>query len=133
VVRPLPSQKRPEPPSELTAEEAEEWIGVVDRMPAEWFTRETQGQLVNYCRHVVKARVIAGLISGFKPEWAATEDGLHRLDKLLHMAEREGRAIASLGTKMRITQQTRYKAETAHRKVSNPSSSAAPRPWDMAG
>jgi hypothetical protein len=124
----LPGQQRPEPPDELTAAEAEEWRAVVGRLPPEWFTRETHGQLVNYCRHVVKARVIADLIKDFRAEWMATDEGLHRFDKLTHMAERESRAIASLGTKMRITQQSRMKETTAARKAT----AAIPdKPWQQ--
>jgi hypothetical protein len=127
VVSPLPGQQKPEPPEELAAEEAEEWCAIVGRLPYDWFPRETHGQLVNYCRHVVRATVIDGLIKSFRPEWAATDEGLHRLDKLTHMAERESRAIASLGTKMRITQQTRVREQTAGRKLE---AHVTQKPWD---
>jgi hypothetical protein len=66
----LPGQQKPEPPEELAAEEAEEWRAIVARLPYDWFPRETHGQLVNYCRHVVRANVIDRLIKSFKPEWA---------------------------------------------------------------
>jgi hypothetical protein len=128
VVAALPGQQRPEPPLELTDDEAEEWRGIVGRLTPDWFTRETHAQLVNYCRHVVKARFIARLIKDYEPEWAMSDEGLQRLDKLTHMAERESRAIASLGTKMRITQQSRMKESTAGRK----SAATEPeKPWQQ--
>lgn len=128
VVAPLPGHKRPDPPEELAPEEAIEWRAVVDRLPPDWFPRETHQLLVQYCRHVVKARVIAGLISDFEPEWAATDEGLHRFDKLTGMAEREGRAISSLATRMRLTQQTRFQRTTADAKAANPNASR--KPWE---
>lgn len=127
VVAPLPGQKRPEPPEELTKDEAVEWRAVVDRLPADWFPRESHQLLVQYCRHVVKARVIAGLIADFEAEWTATDEGLHRFDKLTMMAEREGRAISSLATRMRLSQQSRYAHKTAHAKAADPN--AARKPW----
>ena len=109
--------QRPKAPDELTAEEAVEWDAVVARMPAEWFTRETHGQLVNYCRHIVRARALADEINGFDRAWLKNPEGMMFFDKLTHMAERESRAIASLGTKMRLTQQSRFKETTAGRKA----------------
>lgn len=130
VLRVVPGQERPEPPDELTKEEASEWRSIAERLPADWFTRETHGQLVNYCRHIVKARRVAEQVSAFRQEWLETDEGLHRYDKLLHMAERESRAIASLGTKMRITQQSRYAHKTAHAKASD-ASTAPKHPWQQ--
>src|SRR5262245_797932 len=54
--------RRPEPPDELTAEQAEEWRSIVNRLPADWFPRETLAMLAQYCRHVVHARRIVELI-----------------------------------------------------------------------
>jgi hypothetical protein len=129
VIQALPGQQRPEPPNELRAEEAEEWRAVVGRLPWDWFPRECHGLLVNYCRHVVRGRMIAKLIHDFDPEWVATDEGLRRLDKLTTMAERESRTVASLGTKMRITQQSRYAHKTAYNKAAD--ASEAKKPWQQ--
>jgi hypothetical protein len=51
--------ERPAPPEDLTDEEAKEWRAIVGRMPADWFTRENFPLLVEYCRHVVRARDLA--------------------------------------------------------------------------
>ncbi|MEY4634807.1 MAG: hypothetical protein RJA55_605 [Acidobacteriota bacterium] len=97
--------RRPEAPAELTDEQSEEWRQVVNRLPADWFGRETHAMLTNYCRHVVSARRIAQLI-------AAAEESdpldIEHYDRLGKMAERESRIIASLATKMRISQQASY-------------------------
>src|SRR5690606_27209690 len=87
--------RRPEPPAELSEEQADEWRAVVSRMPADWFPRETHGLLADYCRHVVMARRIAQLI-----EQAVAGETLDvvEYDRLGKMAERESRVIASLAT-----------------------------------
>lgn len=96
------SLARPEPPSELTSEQSGEWWAIVDRMPADWFPRETHGLLAQYCRHVVTARRVAQLIEATE---GADDLDIAQLDQLYKMQEREGRAMSSLATRMRITQQ----------------------------
>jgi hypothetical protein len=98
---------RPDAPSELDDEEAEEWRAVVDRLPAHWFPRETHGLLTQYCRHVVRARRIAQLIHD--AESIEEETDRFPLDdyaKLLRMQQAESRAMAILSTKMRLSQQS---------------------------
>jgi hypothetical protein len=115
---------RPQPPDDMPLEQAVEWRAVVDRMPADWFPRETHALLVQYCRHVAASRRIALLI--VRAEKAKTFD-LDAYDKLLKMQEREGRAISSLATRMRITQQATVRAESAKK----PGQITAP--WDDDG
>lgn len=99
------SLRRPDPPAELTDEEAVEWRAVVNRMAADWFPRETHGILAQYCRHVVAARRVAQLVHNAE---AAPDFHVWSYDKLLKMQEREGRAISSLATRMRLSQQSTY-------------------------
>jgi hypothetical protein len=97
--------RRPEPPGELTDEQASEWKAIVNRLPADWFGRETHSMLAQYCRHVVAARRVAQLIEACEAdEHMNVED----YDRLLKMQEREGRAMSSLATRMRISQQATY-------------------------
>lgn len=116
---PVETIKRPDPPFELTEEQAREWRAVVGRMPADWFPRETHGLLIQYCRHVVSSRRVAGMIEQIESSLKDAVDGgadavgvtlgsIEALDKLFKMQEREGRAISSLATRMRITQQATY-------------------------
>ena len=90
------------PPDELNDEHKAEWLAVVNRLPADWFPRETHSMLAQYCRHVVSARRVANLIANLE---ASDDFDLDQYDKLLKMQEREGRAMSSLATRMRITQQ----------------------------
>jgi hypothetical protein len=104
--------RRPAPPDDLTPEQADEWRAVVNRLAADWFPRETHGLLAQYCRHVVAARRCAQLIAEIEK---APAFDLDAYDKALKMQEREGRAISSLATRMRISQQATVRAEKARK------------------
>jgi hypothetical protein len=105
VAAPVEVIQRPDAPYDLTDEQSAEWWAVVGRMPAEWFPRETHALLADYCRHVVKSRRISQLVNDAE---SSDPVDLDALDKLYKMAERESRAISSLATRMRLTQQTSY-------------------------
>lgn len=106
ISRQLETVSRPDAPYDLSDEESAEWWAVVNRLPAEWFPRETHGLLSAYCRHVVGIRRISELIRNV--EGRSQEFDLDQYDKLLKMRERESRAASSLATRMRISQQTTY-------------------------
>lgn len=101
----IESTPRPKPPLDFTDEQSREWVEIVNRLPAEWFPRETFPLLEQYCRHVITARKLEQLI--FQAE-SPEEIDINQYDKLLKMRERESRIISSLGTRMRITQHSQY-------------------------
>jgi hypothetical protein len=113
---------RPEPPKELSDEQADEWRQIVNRLPADWFPRETWGILSQYCRHVIAARRVAQLIQDFE---SSDQIDVEAYDRLLKMQEREGRALSSLATRMRISQQSSYEPNKAKGKVTGP------KPWTI--
>ena len=115
------SLARPEPPADLTPEQADEWWAVVERMPADWFPRETHGLLSQYCRHVVTARRVAQLIKSAED---ADDLDIQQLDQLYKMQEREGRALSSLATRMRISQQALIDKRT------DKPGKTAKKPWE---
>ena len=109
VAMPVGVTQRPDAPYDLTDEQSEEWWAVVNRMPADWFPRETHAVLAQYCRHVVTARRVAQLIADAEnPKAKGAGLDVDAYDKLLKLQEREGRAMSSLATRMRLTQQTTY-------------------------
>jgi hypothetical protein len=112
---------RPDAPYDLTDEQADEWRSVVNRLPADWFPRETWPMLSQYCRHVVQSRRVAQLVEQAQ---SAEEFDLKQYDTLLKMAERESRCIASLATRMRITQQSSYD------KSKKKGSGGIKKPWE---
>lgn len=122
---PLEGISRPIPPSELSLEQRNEWLAVVNRLPADWFPRETHAILAQYCRHVVAARRIAQLVDRLEAD--SESFNVEEYDRLLKMQEREGRALSSLATRMRLTQQSTY--DETKRKPNRP----AARPWANPG
>lgn len=105
------------------------WLQVVNDQPADAFSATHAPLLELYCRHIVNARVIADEVANFQREWLADEDGLKRYDRLLGMAEREGRAASSLATRLRITRQAVHEV-TAGRRLASAKQSR--KPWEMA-
>lgn len=131
VVKPggIAAIERPDPPKELTGEQAHEWRSVVDSLPADWFPREIHALLIAFCRHVIAGRRIAAII-----ETLLADDGdwLNTYDQLLRMQERESRAMTSLATKLRMTNQARMRPEMAARKINNLPKHPPPHkpPWE---
>lgn len=95
----------------------------MDRMPYNWFPRESHQLLAQYCRHACEAARISGIIRAHTIEPAVTEAWLKQYDRLLKIQEREGRAMSSLATLLRITQQS-----TIDKRRDKPSEPDAP--WE---
>lgn len=115
--------QRPDAPYDLTDEQSDEWWAIVNRMPADWFPRETHGMLSQYCRHVVSARRVAQLI---EQAMGADAFDVEAYNQLLIMQEREGRALSSLATRMRLSQQTTYDK-------SKKKPASGKKPWEAQG
>ena len=115
----LETVQRPDAPYDMTDEQTDEWWAVVNRLPADWFPRETHAMLAQYCRHVVAARKISQLVTDCESD---LDMDLNRYDQLLRMQEREGRALSSLATRLRLTQQSTLTAKTKK-------PSMVKRPW----
>ncbi len=104
VVRSISTIVRPDPVPGMTVDQSNEWVDVVNRMPADWFPRETHSILAQFCRHVVSAKRVGELIESLISGETKSENFLCAYDRLLKMQEREGRAMSSLATRMRLTQ-----------------------------
>lgn len=122
--------QRPLPPSDLTIFQKKEWSAVVGRMPGDWFTRETHGLLTQYVRHVENASRLAEKIDSFNLDLLLTnETDMEVFEKLTKMMEREGRAMSSLATRLRITQQSRYNPASAN--VAAKKAGTVLKPWEF--
>ena len=115
---------RPDPPDSLrlTDEQTDEWWAIVNRMPADWFPRETHAVLAQLCRHVIRAKRLAQLLDA--KERAKTVD-VEEYVSLLRAEEAQSRAIASLATRLRITQQSLVSANKTRTGDAD-----FPKPWD---
>ena len=88
-------------------------------MPADWFGRESVPVLTAYCRHVCRARWLAGHIDTYADKLVSEPGGVQTLDKMFAMAERELRAVLAHARSLRLTQQSRYDARAAGRQSAN--------------
>jgi hypothetical protein len=103
------------PSAQLTSEQRRIWLETVNARPAEWFGPEQVPLLEGYCRHAAYAAALAGEINQCGPDGLQEDDGLKRLRALLDMHEKEVRAMSSLATRLRLTNQALYDERTAAR------------------
>jgi hypothetical protein len=145
VISNMPGQ-RPVAPKSLTKEQVKVWRAVVATKPADWFTADSHPLLIGYCRAVVMADQLSAEVEAvaalmrFPDDMADAEEikaytGLFAMRKeLLKQRSAEVDKITSLARSMRLTQQSRLKAETAdtgHRR-SNGAGAASLKPWQTA-
>ena len=123
-------QKPPESPADLTADELDIWNAVLKTEPIGYFeTAALQSLLADYCRHRATSAMITEQIRQFDPEWLKMEEGSKHLDRLTKMRDRELRAVMSIATKLRITNQARYTPQAAATKQRNRTNKVA-KPWE---
>ena len=119
---------RPDPPKELSPEQSQEWRAITTRMTAGWFTPEVWPLLAQLCRHISISRLIGTVLAEINPSSLNDEKTFRRFEKLRRMHQAEGRAIATLATKLRITLHARYDQRAAH--LAAHSVPPGPRPWE---
>ena len=83
-VRPLPP-----PPECLNPQQAEVWKTVIASPSGAMFSPEMTPLIVEYCRAVERAAIIAKQVEAFEPGWINAQGGIERLDRLLRMADRQ--------------------------------------------
>jgi len=120
---------RPDPPAELTEEQAKEWREVVDALPANWFPRETHVLLINLCRLTCRQRLLDSTINEMEkdPEVRKTQayrDMIKEDREILKM-------IGQVSSKMRLTQlSTHSQHDTKGRGTKGNRGFKVVRPWD---
>lgn len=95
---------RPDPPETLSACEAKLWRDVVATKPVEWFQADSAPLLVEYCRAKSMCDRLAEMLEDPKPG---------DLKQLIDLRDKESRRLATLGCKLRLTQQSRYTPQSA--------------------
>ena len=112
---------RPQPPPELSDEEAAEWVALCNVVPADYFPGASHAIVVQYCRHRVVARHLAELVrkcgSGRK-----LDEG--RYLRLCAAQQRETAAIYACLRSMRLTHLATYTRDRA------PIAADMPKPWE---
>jgi hypothetical protein len=124
-VVPVQPLARVSAPDGLSREEAELWRQVVDSKPADWFGEDSAPLLVEYVRakvscDVLHAQVQAALAGGDPKE----------IKDAMQLRDMESRRLLSIGTKLRLTQQSRYTPKAA---ATADRGSNGRKPWQAAG
>lgn len=100
--------RRPAPPADFSDEMAEEWWKIVNRLPVDWFPAETLPLLTQYCTHIIRARTLREAVARIENSQPFELDSFITLTNL---EEKHTRSIASLATRMRISQQATHDAQ----------------------
>ena len=100
---------RLQPPATLPQAQSAIWRLTVNSLAPEWFSQEQTPILTSYCHHVVRASQLESALAELDP----LED-LDQFERLSRLAGLESAKIAMHARSMRLTQQSRLKAETAH-------------------
>ncbi len=96
------------PPAGLGQAQLVVWHQAVDNLPPDWFAQEHEPLLIQYCNHVVRDAQLESALAGLDPV-----HDLEVFDKLTKLAALESGKITALARAMRLTHQSRLKAETA--------------------
>ena len=113
----VPERSPARPPSELTDAQADVWRDVTSSMRPDWLIRGAYRILIEYCRHVCRARLLEAQIAHFEAEWTGIPGGVERLDKLLAMADRETKAVVSCARALRLTAHAQLDRRAADRRA----------------
>ena len=124
---PVSSLQRLAPPCDLTVSEAELWGAVVESKPADWFQADSAPLLKEYVRAVVMSDRLSLLVEAALAGDTG-KDGLGLKDAL-RLRDMESKRVASLGTKLRLTQQSRY---TPKASATADRAAGGARPWQQA-
>ena len=121
---------RIQPPSTLSDAQKIIWHQTVDALPSDWFATEQTPLLSAYCGHVARLAQIEVALATLDPLVNLVE-----FDKLAKLAAGESAKIAMHARSMRLTQQSRLKAETAQSRGAGAASAASVgrKPWQTDG
>lgn len=124
-------RKRPEPPSTLTERQAAIWVETVEDEPLELFaTAATRDMLRDYCAARSTIDSLTDSINQFPESALKTVKGLQHFTGLCKTRDINIRSAATLATKLRMTNQSRYTEKTAGTAASNTKKGL--KPWDFA-
>lgn len=120
---PTTTKMRLQPPDDLTPEQARIWQDVVDAKPVDWFSEDTAPLLTEYCRAAAMCQTLAIMV-----EAAIAGGEVKELGDVLRLRDMESRRLTSIGTKLRLTNQSRYTPQasaTAAKRVAG-----GKKPWE---
>lgn len=111
-------------PDHFTAAQAQIWTDVSTSKAPGFFGRDSIGLLEKYCVALDRSRFITEQLNAISS--VGSRSRLERFERLAKMEKEQSMLIASLATKMRLTQQSRYKPDSA---VAAKAAPEMPTPW----
>lgn len=110
--RALADKKNPriKPPAELGEAQQKIWFQTVNALPSDWFANEQIPILTAYCNHAARLAQLEAAMANLSDP---TGDDLAVFSCLSKLASGESAKVAMHARSMRLTQQSRLKAETA--------------------
>lgn len=132
VIQFLP--KKPDPPAELTDDQAAIWRDLVNGESEPFFAaRGARALLAMYCEHKATADKLNASIASVPVDQALrTESGMKRITEMLKLRERETRVCLTILTKLRLTNQARWqpKSATVAAESDPTANDDRPPPWE---
>jgi hypothetical protein len=114
-----------EPPADLSPEEATVWARVAATKPHGWWDAGSAPLLAQYCRVAVQADLLADLVRAVSEALRTDPDELKRYTELRKLQAAASAEMSTLATKMRLTQQSHYRAD----KSRDPGNGKTNKPW----
>jgi len=130
-IRALPGreERRPPPPDGMTDAQRLLWRGIVETEPAHLFDSEARRHMLRlYCEHASFRAGLQSLIDRSPVEAMGDPDACKTFEAMLRARDRETKALVSLATRLRLTNQARYTAAAAATAARN--NATGPKPWD---
>ena len=134
-IRALPGreERRPPPPDDLTDAQAALWREIVTTEPAHLFDSAARRHLLRlYVEHATFRASLQTLIDRSPIDGLCDNDKAKGFETMLRTRDRETKALVSLATRMRLTNQSRYTPAAAGSAARN-DRDAARRPWEEPG
>jgi hypothetical protein len=121
------AEHRADAPYDLPQEQSDVWRATLDALPADWIGAEAHPILAAFCRTTVQLRRVGQLI-----HHAETEPGpldLAEYSGLLRLHAQLTQSLKTLATSLRLTPQSRMRAENAATKAGN--FAPGKQPWEF--
>jgi hypothetical protein len=139
AIIPGESQRRPSPPARLDARERAIWTKITRTLTADWIAPEAEPMLVELCRHIRIADDLAadleharGAVDAIRkapePDAEALAEATREYRAILRAHGYQSERIGNLGTKLRLTPQSRYQPERA--RIAAAKVLEGPEPWN---
>jgi hypothetical protein len=117
----------PDPPDDFSDEQVAVWRSIIAEHPIDWLDSGSKPLFAAFCRASVESKRIGDLITSNAADWLKDDEGLCRYKELRKIQAQLSAELTSLATKLRLTQQSRYRADAAGAR----SKPGAPgRPWN---